>query len=207
MTELVVRYERAGPVAQIVLDRPPLNTYDPLLHWELEQAWKQATRDDEARVIVLRAEGKHFCAGADLSGPGEPAPPDADPMPPWDELVFIRNLMKPTIAAVQGACIGGGQRFVFPCDLIFCSDDAFFRDPLVQMGVGGIQAPIHAWMYGPRLAKEMLFSGMRVPAERLHAMGAVNRIYPAKRSSRRRSRSRPRSRSSTLSRCGRPSAR
>jgi enoyl-CoA hydratase/carnithine racemase len=178
MSDPLVRYERAGPVAQIVLDRPPLNTYDGLLHWELEQAWKRAARDDDARVIVLRAEGKHFCAGADLSGPGAPAPADADPMPPWDELNFIRNLMKPTIAAVQGACIGGGQRFVFPCDLIFCSDDAFFRDPLVQMGVGGIQSPIHPWLYGPRLAKEMLFSGMRLPAERLYAMGAINRLYP-----------------------------
>ena len=49
----------------------------------------------------------------------------------WDELEFVRDLAKPTIAAVQGGCIGGGQRFVFPCDLIFCSEDAFFRDPLV----------------------------------------------------------------------------
>jgi enoyl-CoA hydratase/carnithine racemase len=99
-------------------------------------------------------------------------------MTPPEELMFIRNLMKPTIAAVQGGCVGGGQRFVFPCDIIFCSDDAFFRDPLVSMGIGGIQSPLHAWFYGPRLAKEMLFGGIRVPAARLHALGTVNRLYP-----------------------------
>ena len=174
-----VRYETANGVGTITLDRPPLNAYDALLHYELEQAWKEGAADPDARVLVLRAVGKHFCAGALLDGTHRAAPAGVDPMSEWDELQFVRDLMKPTIAAVQGGCIGGAQRFVFPCDLIFCSQDAFFRDPLAVVGgIGGIQAPIHTWMYGPRLAKEMLFSGMRLPAARLYAMGAVNRLYP-----------------------------
>ena len=174
-----VRYETADGVGTITLDRPPLNAYDPLLQFELEQAWAAGARDADARVLVLRAMGKHFCAGALLDGSPREVPPDAEPMSDWDELGFVRDLAKPTIAAVQGGCIGGGQRFVFPCDLIFCSDDAFFRDPLVGVGgIGGIQAPIHTWLYGPRLAKEMLFSGMRLPASRLYTMGAVNRLFP-----------------------------
>ncbi len=174
-----VRYEVADGVGTITLDRPPLNAYDPLLHFELEQAWTAGARDANARVLVLRAMGRHFCAGALLDGSPRAAPEDAEPMSEWDELGFVRDLAKPTIAAVQGGCIGGAQRFVFPCDLIFCSEDAFFRDPLVAVGgIGGIQAPIHTWLYGPRLAKEMLFSGMRLPASRLYAMGAVNRLYP-----------------------------
>ncbi|HEX4531470.1 MAG TPA: enoyl-CoA hydratase-related protein [Acidimicrobiia bacterium] len=174
-----VRYEATDGVGTITLDRPPLNAYDPLLHFELEQAWAAGARDADARVLVLRAMGKHFCAGALLDGSPRAAPADAEPMSEWDELEFVRDLAKPTIAAVQGGCIGGAQRFVFPCDLIFCSEDAFFRDPLVAVGgIGGIQAPIHTWLYGPRLAKEMLFSGMRLPASRLYAMGAVNRLYP-----------------------------
>ena len=174
----VVRYERDGAVAHIVLDRPPLNAYDARMRWELEVAWRRAAGDTDARVVVLRAEGKHFCAGADLKNPGEPAPPDATPMRAWEQMTFVRNLAKPTIAVVQGACVGGGQAFAFPCDLIFCSDDAFFRDPLIEMGVGGIHSPIHVWLYGPRLAKEMLFSGQSVPARRLYEMGAVNRVCP-----------------------------
>lgn len=179
MSEPVVRYLCEDGIAQIILDRPPVNAYDARLHFELDQAWTTAARDDDARVVVLRAEGRHFCAGADLKGAGEPAPAGAETRSPWDELTFIRNVPKPTIAAVQGACVGGGQRFVFPCDLIFCSDDAFFRDPLVTLGIGGIQAPIHTWLYGPRLAKEMLFSGAPLRADRLYACGAVNRICPS----------------------------
>jgi enoyl-CoA hydratase len=174
-----VRYEVTAGVGTITLDRPPINAYDPLLHYELEQAWLRGARDPEARVLVLRAEGKHFCAGALLDGSHRDVPEGAERMTEWDELAFVRDLMKPTIAAVQGGCIGGAQRFVFPCDLIFCSEDAFFRDPLAAVGgIGGIQAPIHTWLYGPRLAKEMLYSGMRLPATRLYAMGAVNRLYP-----------------------------
>jgi enoyl-CoA hydratase/carnithine racemase len=172
-----VRYELDDRVASIVLDRPPRNAYDDELRAQLGAAWNQAARDPEARVIVLRAEGKHFSAGADMEAEHS-SPREYGEMTPPEEMSFISNLMKPSIAAVQGGCVGGAQRFVFPCDLIFCSDDAFFSDPLVHMGAGGIPAPIHAWMYGPRLAKEMLFSGMRMPAERLYAAGLVNRIYP-----------------------------
>jgi enoyl-CoA hydratase len=174
-----VRYEREGLVGVITLDRPPLNTYDDLLHWELTRAWELAARDPDARVIVLRAEGKHFCAGASMKDDRRPRPEAAVAnYEPWAELDFIQHLMKPTIAAIQGGCIGGGQRFVFPCDLLFCTEDAFFRDPLAQVGgIGGIQSPVHAWMYGPRLAKEMLFSGGRLPAARLYQTGAVNRLF------------------------------
>jgi enoyl-CoA hydratase len=67
---------------------------------------------------------------------------------------------------------------VWPCDLVFCTDDAFFRDPTASMGIGGIQSHIHTWFYGPRLAKEMIYTGMRLPAERLYTQGQVNRLYP-----------------------------
>ena len=161
-----VRYETADGVGTITLDRPPLNAYDPLLQFELEQAWAAARA--RCRRACVRAPGHGQALlrrRADSTGHRARLPPDAEPMSDWDELGFVRDLAKPTIAAVQGGCIGGGQRFVFPCDLIFCSDDAFFRDPLVGVGgIGGIQAPIHTWLYGPRLAKEMLFSGMRLPA-------------------------------------------
>jgi enoyl-CoA hydratase/carnithine racemase len=110
--------------------------------------------------------------------PPLPAPDGAEVLPPGDEMRLIRGVMKPTIAAVQGGCIGGGQRMVWPCDLVFCTQDAFFRDPTATMGIGGIQSHLHSWFYGPRLAKEMIFSGMRLPAERLYAMGQVNRLYP-----------------------------
>ena len=174
--EPMVRYERDGDVTVITLDRQPVNAYDGAFHAEFQGAWLRA-RDDDSRVVVMQANGKHFCVGANLRDP-QPAPPGATILTVWDEIRLIQTVRKPTIAAVQGGCIGGGQRMVWPCDLVFCTDDAFFMDPTAQMGIGGIQSHLHTWFYGPRLAKEMIYSGMRLPAERLYAMGQVNRLYP-----------------------------
>jgi len=174
--DAIVRYERDGDVAVITLDRSPINAYDGLLHAQFQEAWRLAKVDD-SRVVVMQATGKHFCVGANLKNP-QPAPPDATILAAWDEIRLIQSVMKPTIAAVQGGCIGGGQRMVWPCDLVFCTEDAFFMDPTASMGIGGIQSHLHTWFYGPRLAKEMIYSGMRLPASRLYAMGQVNRIYP-----------------------------
>jgi len=173
--ELMVRYERDGAVAVITLDRSPVNAYDDAFHVEFQAAWQQAKTDD-SRAVVMRATGRHFCVGANLKEP-LPAAPGAHVLAPEEEIRLISSVMKPTIAAVQGGCIGGGQRMVWPCDLVFCTEDAFFMDPTVTMGIGGIQSHLHTWFYGPRLAKEMIYSGMRLPAGRLYAMGQVNRMY------------------------------
>jgi enoyl-CoA hydratase len=174
--QTLVEYRRDGDVGVITLSRDPLNTYDGAFHAAFQGAWLTAKADD-AHVVVMMATGKHFCAGAELRNP-LPAPPDANILAAWDEIRLIKSVMKPTIAAVQGGCIGGGQRMVWPCDLIFCTEDAFFRDPTASMGIGGIQSHIHTWFYGPRLAKEMIYSGMRLPARRLYEQGQVNRLYP-----------------------------
>ena len=175
-TEPFVTYERDGDIAVIRIARQPLNTYDGAFDAALQGAWTEAKTDD-SRVVVMLASGKHFCAGAELKDP-QPAPAGVTVLPAWDEIRLIKTVMKPTIAAVQGGCIGGGQRIVWPCDLIFCTEDAFFRDPTASMGIGGIQSHLHTWMYGPRLAKEMIYSGMRLPARRLYELGQVNRLYP-----------------------------
>jgi enoyl-CoA hydratase/carnithine racemase len=174
--EVMVRYERDGDVTTITLARQPVNAYDGAFHAEFQGAWQRAKSDD-SRVVVMKAEGKHFCVGANLRNP-QPAPPDAVILDAWDEIRLIQGVRKPTIAAVQGGCIGGGQRMVWPCDLVFCTEDAFFMDPTATMGIGGIQSHLHTWFYGPRLAKEMIYSGMRLPASRLYSMGQVNRLYP-----------------------------
>jgi enoyl-CoA hydratase/carnithine racemase len=171
----LVEYRVDGEVGVITLAREPLNTYDGAFHVAFQGAWMRAKVDD-TRVVVMMATGKHFCAGAELRTP-LPAPPDSVVLSAWDEIRLIKTVMKPTIAAVQGGCIGGGQRMVWPCDLVFCTEDAFFRDPTASMGIGGIQSHLHTWFYGPRLAKEMIYSGMRLPARRLYGMGQVNRLY------------------------------
>lgn len=173
-----VQFERIGNVGVIVIDRPPVNAYDAELERDLAQAWHQAAEDVSVRVVLLRASGPHFCAGADTKSPDSEL---AQSEMPGEFFSFCRNLPKPTIAAVQGAVSAGGQRFVWPCDLIVASPDAFFADPTVALGIGGIPCHGHTWEYGPRLAKEMLFTGGRLSASRLYEMGAINRIVPADR--------------------------
>jgi enoyl-CoA hydratase len=89
-----------------------------------------------------------------------------------------RELPKPTIAMVQGACIAGGLMLAWSCDLIVASDDAFFADPVVRMGIPGVEYFAHPWVMGPRFAKEFLFLGERVPAGRALELGMVNRVVP-----------------------------
>lgn len=172
-----VKYSAGDGVSVVTLDRQPVNAYDAAFHFEFQTAWQTARDDPDTRAIVMQATGRHFCVGVNIKDP-EPLPAGAVKLSPPEEIRLIKETMKPTIAAVQGGCIGGGQRMVWPCDLIFCTEDAFFMDPTAAMGIGGIQSHLHTWFYGPRLAKEMIYSGEPIPAARLHAMGQVNRLYP-----------------------------
>jgi enoyl-CoA hydratase len=89
-----------------------------------------------------------------------------------------RDLPKPTIAAVQGACIAGGLMLAWPCDLIIAASDARFSDPVLRMGIGGVEYHAHAWEMGPRKAKEMLFTAGSMDANEAHRLGMVNRVVP-----------------------------
>src|SRR6185312_5396549 len=89
-----------------------------------------------------------------------------------------RDLPKPTIAAVQGACVAAGLMLAWPCDLIIAADDAVFSDPVVRMGIGGVEYHGHAWEFGPRKAKELLFTAGFIDAAEAHRLGMVNRVVP-----------------------------
>jgi enoyl-CoA hydratase len=79
---------------------------------------------------------------------------------------------------VQGACIAGGLMLAWVCDLIVASSDAFFADPVVKMGIPGVEYFAHPWVLGPRFAREVLFTGGRFTASRAHEVGMVNRVVP-----------------------------
>jgi enoyl-CoA hydratase len=89
-----------------------------------------------------------------------------------------REIPKPSIAMVHGACIAGGLMLAWVCDLIVAADDAFFADPVVKMGIPGVEYFAHPWVLGPRFAKEVLFTGERFGAERACQVGMVSRVVP-----------------------------
>jgi enoyl-CoA hydratase len=197
------KYEVDGPIAIISLDRADkANAVDRQTLDEMDACFTTAAEDRDVRVIVLRAEGKHFSSGHDMTASNDAIGDDADPEKAkdsrgldWEErgLEAIyefervhylgysrkwRDIPKPTIAAVQGACIAGGLMLCWPCDLIIAADNAHFSDPVLRMGIGGVEYHGHTWELGPRKAKEMLFTARRFSAEESEKLGMVNRVVP-----------------------------
>jgi enoyl-CoA hydratase/carnithine racemase len=153
---------------------------------DLDAAWTRAADDDEVRVIVLRGNGKHFSSGHDLKDRSSPMPDKItlesiykiEARRYLEYSLRWRNTPKPSIAAVQGKCIAGGLLLCWPCDLIVAADNAEFSDPVVFMGIGGVEYHGHTWELGPRKAKEILFTGRAVTASEAEQVGMVNRVVP-----------------------------
>jgi len=188
-----VRYQVADGIATITLDRPQAaNAQSPQVLRELDAAWGEADADGEARVIVLRSEGKHFSAGHDMSGKGDPSLSPrridgeltVDTYYDWEERGYLhyakrwRDLVKPSIAAVQGKCVAAGLMLCWPCDLIVAANNAQFSDPVVLMGMPGIEFFAHPWEFGPRRAKQLLFTASSLNAHEAMQCGMVNEVVP-----------------------------
>ncbi|GHF19518.1 enoyl-CoA hydratase [Amycolatopsis deserti] len=201
MTEDVVRYERRGAVAVVTMNRPEYrNAQNSAMTYALDDAFTRAVNDAGVKVIVLAGEGKHFSAGHDIGTPGRDVDQSFERRAVvwWDHTtreggdqrfareseVYLgmcrrwREIPKPMIASVQGACIAGGLMLAWVCDLIVASDDAFFADPVVRMGIPGVEYFAHPWVLGPRAAKEVLFTGERFSVQQAKEWGMVNRVVP-----------------------------
>ncbi|QIE26814.1 Putative enoyl-CoA hydratase EchA13 (plasmid) [Caballeronia sp. SBC1] len=199
----VVDYAVADGVATITMNRPEYhNAQNSAMTYALDDAFRRASHDDAVKVIVLAGAGKHFSAGHDIGTPGRDIDQSFERTSLWydhvnkdggeflyarEQEVYLgmcrrwRDLPKPTIAMVQGACVAGGLMLAWVCDLIVASDDAFFSDPVVRMGIPGVEYFAHAYELNPRIAKEFLFLGERMDAARAYQMGMVNRVVPRDR--------------------------
>ncbi|AJP56797.1 enoyl-CoA hydratase [Pandoraea vervacti] len=196
--ENVVLYEVANGIATVTMNRPEYhNAQNSEMTYALDAAFRRASDDDDVKVIVLRGAGKHFSAGHDIGTPGRDIHKSFERASLWydhvgkpgGEFLYVREqevylgmcrrwreLPKPMIAVVHGACIAGGLMLAWVCDLIVASDDAFFADPVVRMGIPGVEYFAHPYELNPRIAKEFLFLGERMPAQRAYQMGMVNRV-------------------------------
>jgi enoyl-CoA hydratase len=197
--EPVITYEVVDKVAVITLNRPDFrNAQNSMMTYALDDAFYQASSDPEVSVIVLAGAGKHFSAGHDIGTPERDNTKSFARRASlwWDHVdlsggemrfareseVYLgmcnrwRDLPKPTIAMVQGACIAGGLMLAWVCDLIVATDDAFFSDPVIRMGIPGVEYFAHPFEMSPRIAKEFLFTGDRMSAQRAYEVGMVNRV-------------------------------
>lgn len=195
----VVRYEVRDGVAVVTMNRPDYrNAQNSAMTYALDAAFRRAVDDNDVKVIVLAGAGKHFSAGHDIGTPGRDTDAyyDNKAVLWWDHTdktggdqryareseVYLgmcrrwREIPKPMIASVQGACIAGGLMLAWVADLIVASDDAFFADPVVRMGIPGVEYFAHPWVLGPRAAKEVLFTGERFSAAQAKEWGMLNRV-------------------------------
>ncbi|MGZ4451975.1 MAG: enoyl-CoA hydratase [Nocardioides sp.] len=195
----VVTVEVRDRVAWVTLNRPEYrNAQNSAMTYALDDAFTRAVNDDEVAVIVLSGNGDHFCAGHDIGTPGRDVDVEFErrAVIHWTHVgqeggdlrwareseVYLgmcrrwREIPKPMIAMVHGACIAGGLMLAWSCDFIIASEDAFFSDPVVRMGIPGVEYFAHPWVMNPRAAKELLFTGDRFSAVRAQQLGMVNQV-------------------------------
>lgn len=173
-----VLYERDGHVATITYNRPEvLNAINGELRGDLNDAWTRFRDDEDAWVAILTGAGDSFCAGADIhdgAGAAGTFPGSFWEIPTINSFESGLEVWKPTIAAIDGYCLGYGLTAVTACDFVIATDRAQFGFPEVRLGVptivGAIRLPQRISM---QHALELLLTGDRIGAQRARDIGLV----------------------------------
>lgn len=191
-------------VATIILNRPEkLNAISPELRDDLEAALKELNRGDAVRVIRLKAEGRAFCAGYDLTpgrrrvaGHGDEGGSQERGRNAWelgesriamdreglresvDRWLWMWSYRKPIVAQVHGYCLAGGGELAGACDIIFAAEDARFGHPASR--ALGIPPTLGMWpaKIGLLKTKELLFTGDMIDGTEAERIGMVNHAVP-----------------------------
>jgi methylglutaconyl-CoA hydratase len=173
-------------IATVLLNRPERgNAFDQVMLDELGQAFAALAAGEEARIVVLRGSGRHFCSGADLAAraaaaSAQPRQPAAAYFSLRDVLAGLDVLPKPTLAVVHGAAIGGGAAFAACCDAVIAADSAFFSIPEVRVGMPPLGvAPFLVRAIGHRNFRRYGLSGERITAVEALRLGLVHQICAA----------------------------
>src|SRR5438128_5486208 len=185
MTTPLVTYTVDGRVGIVTLNRPEkLNAITPELKRLLIERRHQADRDAATSVVVLRAEGRSFCAGYDI-GPSPARAARRGNALAWHESLTDDvalettpwDMKKPVIASVQGHCLGGGCELAMMCDLTIAADDAVFGEPEIRFSNVG-PARVMPFVIGFKRARELLYLGDPIDAQTALQYGMVNRVVP-----------------------------
>jgi len=171
----------ADHVAEVEIHRPPNNFFDVALIRSLADAYDTLGAGGGCRAIVLCAEGKHFCAGADFHRES-----DADSLPAdgaaslYEEAVRLFRGEIPVVASIQGAAIGGGLGLACSADFRVGAPEARFAANFARLGFHqgfGLSVTL-PHIVGNQSSLEMLYTGRRVGGEEAHRMGLCDRLVP-----------------------------
>ncbi|MFI7692320.1 enoyl-CoA hydratase family protein [Nonomuraea sp. NPDC049655] len=171
---------RDGPIAEVVVDVPPVNALTVQGWADLAAAVRAAGRDPATRVVVLRAEGRGFNAGVDIkemqADPGHTALVGANRQC-FEAFAAVYECEVPVLAAVHGHCLGGGVGLAGNADVVVASEDAYFGLPEVDRGALGAATHL-ARLVPQHLMRAMVYTCRNVTAAELHAFGSVLEVVP-----------------------------
>ena len=178
---------KEGGIGYVIFNNPERHNAVSMEMWEATKTILDGyAKDDEVRVVVLTgAGGKAFVSGADISKFGaERATPEAVKIyNEMTEMAYagIHEFLKPTIAMIEGYCIGGGLGLAVSCDMRICSDKSKFAVPAAKLGLGYDYPGLKRLMdiVGPSFTKEIFFTARQFDAEEARIMGLVNRVVPS----------------------------
>ncbi len=176
-----VTYKQDGFVGIITIDRPEaLNALNIQVLEDLDDVIDNIDFDETRAVIVTGAGDRSFVAGADIAAMSKMTVKEAREFSKYGNDVFrkLETLPVPSIAAVNGFALGGGNELAMSCDIRYCSDNAVFGQPEVSLGItpgfGGTQRL--ARLIGTGKAKEMVYSAQNVKADEAYRIGLVNGV-------------------------------
>ena len=184
MSEELVLFQVEEGTGIIIINRPKaLNALNPEVLKALENALEKAETDEKVKVILITGAGdKAFVAGADIAEMSKMSPSQAREFSKLGQRVFrkIEQMEKPVIAVINGYALGGGLELAISCDYILASENAQLGQPEVGLGIfpgfGGTQRLVR--ILGKLRAKELIFWGERISAQKALEIGLVNQVVP-----------------------------
>lgn len=173
-----IKVIEAGETVSVVLSRSPLNVMNIPMMQEMNAAFSELVRHPTAKALLIKAEGKAFCAGVDIAD--HTADKVDAMMKEFHRLFHLLHEFKiPTMAVVDGAALGGGCELAIYCDMVVASDRAKFGQPEIKVGVF---PPVAAAIF-PRLVRrnralELLLGGETISATEAERVGLINKVFP-----------------------------
>jgi len=181
MNTEVIRCEVSDYIAQVTMDRPPVNALSQAFQEEMMLVFDTLSDRDDVRVAVLTGAGKHFCAGADIKARvgGERQPGDG-----WQHSRRAREAFHsiveckvPVIGAINGSALGAGLAIAASCDMLIAAENCSLGLPEINVGLLG--GGRHAMrLFGHSKARRMMFTGQRLDGHELYRLGVVEACVP-----------------------------
>ncbi|GAA4728064.1 enoyl-CoA hydratase-related protein [Nocardioides endophyticus] len=182
-----IGYASAKGVATITLDRPGSgNAVTGPMTATLIGRVAEAAADDDVRVVIIRATGRHFCVGVDLAAHGHLSAPRREAIQGWPRerggayALAVLGLRKPVVSVVQGAAVGFGATLTLPTDIRIVGESARFAFPFVRRGI--TPEAVSTWLLprvvGQGRASDWMLTGRMVGSAEAHAAGLASRVVP-----------------------------